>query len=352
MIVMLILAAFAINLAHIQLVGTEMQVATDASARAASKVFTSSGDFDRAHAVAQSLANRNLVNSTPLQLKSSDFSFGTSTRESLGQRYRYQGSGGARNALHLRVDKKAGSPSGPVALAFPSFGAAQFSQLSSETIVTQVELDIALVVDRSGSMAYAAEEKAAYPPNPAFAPPGWDFGKPVPSPSRWLDTVNAVQVFLDELARSPQRERVTLVTYAGSAVVDHDLTEDYTAPIRALAKYSAKFNSGDTNIGAGMQSALNRLASSSKSRPWATKVIVVMTDGIYTQGTNPKTVAESIAKEGVMVFAVTFAAEANQGTMKEVAIAGGGIHYHARNAQDLTNVFREVARNMPILISH
>ena len=352
LIAMLLLAAFAINLAHIQLVRTEMQVATDASARAASKVFTSSGDFSRAVAAAQSLANRNLVNSSPLQLRQSDFQFGTSTRESLDERYQYQSGGGDPNALHLRVTKATGTASGPVALAFPSFGGRRFTDLTSEAIVTQVELDIALVVDRSGSMAYAAQEVAAHPPIPAAAPAGWFFGDPVPSPSRWLDTVNAVDVFLSELAQSPQRERVTLVTYAGSATTDHDLTEDYSMPLAALSQYSANFNSGDTNISAGLRVAANTLASSSNVRPWASKVIVIMTDGIRTQGGNPVSRARTIGKTGVMIFAVTFSASADQQAMKDVAAAGGGIHYHAATSSGLADVFREVARNMPTLISH
>jgi Ca-activated chloride channel homolog len=352
LIVMLVLSAFAINLAQVQLVRTEMQVATDASARAAIKVYTSSGDFELALATAQSLANKNLVNSTPLNLSAADFGFGTSTRDFLGQRYQFQGGGSEPNALHLRVEKRAGTPSGPVELAFPIFGATQFSELTSETIVTQVELDIALVVDRSGSMAYAAEETAAYPPNPQAAPVGWNFGDPVPSPSRWLDTIDAVQIFLDELEQSPQRERVLLVTYAGSAAVDHDLSEDYIDPMEALSGYSANFQSGDTNISAGMQVAANQLISSPNARPWASKVIVVLTDGIHTQGSNPRHTAKSISQNGVMIFTVTFAAEANQSTMQAVASAGGGSHYHATNAADLADAFRAIARKMPTVISH
>lgn len=351
-VVMLILSAFAINLAHIQLVRTEMQVATDASARAASKMFTSTGDFNRALTAAQSLANRNLFNSSPLQLSAGDFRLGTSIRNSLDQRYQYTNGGRDPNAIRLRVEKRSGSLSGPVSLAFPSFGSLQFSELASETTVTQVELDIALVVDRSGSMAYAAQETAAYPPNPKAAPPGWDFGHAVPSPSRWLDTVNAVGVFLQELSQSPQRERVTLVTYSSSATIDHDLTENYSQTMKSLETYSTNFNSGATNISAALEHAANQLTNSPNSRPWASKVIVVMTDGIHTQGNDPESVAVAIAENGVMIFTVTFSAEANQNSMMAVAAAGGGLHYHAANAADLANVFREVARNMPTLISH
>lgn len=352
LVVTLILAAYAINLAHIQLVRTEMQVATDASTRAASKVFTSSGDWNQALAAAQSLANQNLVNSNPLQLSAGDFTPGTATRVALSQRYHYQPGGTSPNALRLKVEKKPGAASGPVVLAFPMLGGQAFSQLAAESVVTQVELDIALVVDRSGSMAYAANEIAAYPPNPQAAPAGWQFGDPVPSPSRWLDTVDAVQAFLSELKHSPQNERVTLVTYAGSAKVEHDLTDKYSLPIQALSNYSKSFASGATNISSAMQVAANQLTYSGASRPWAAKVLVVMTDGIQTEGYDPIFVAESIAAGGIMIFTITFSAEANQDAMRQVAAKGGGLHFHATHAAGLAHVFREVARNMPTVISH
>jgi Ca-activated chloride channel family protein len=351
LVALLTLSGFAINLAYIQLVRTEMQVATDASARAASKTFADTGDFTLALNAAQSLANRNLVSAEPLKLSARDFRFGTSVRNSLPERYRFQSGGASPNAIHLTVEKSANAPSGPVKLPFKGFGVDSIQKVITEAIVTQVDVDIALVVDRSGSMAYAANEVAAHPPNPAAAPYGWEFGDHVPSPSRWLDTVNAVAAFLNELNRSPQNEHIALVTYNESAKVDQDLTTNYGKILGQLGTYSQKFDSGGTNISAGMAQASRVLELSSNARPWASKVIIVMTDGLQTEGSNPVSTARSIAEQGVMIFTITFAAEANQFDMRRVAAEGGGRHYHATNGAMLATVFRDIARNLPALIS-
>jgi hypothetical protein len=48
---------------------------------------------------------------------------------------------------------------------------------------------------------------------------------------------------------------------------------------------------------------------------------------------------------------VTFSDEADQSTMKKVAEAGLGNHYHAKNATDLQNIFLDIARQIPVLIT-
>ena len=349
--VLVILCGFAINWAHIQLARTELQVAVDASARAANRVYVATGDLNQAVAAAQRVADNNLVDRHRLVLSKDDFELGASVRNQFESRYEFTPGDRNANALRLTVNKESESPSGPVNLVFPVLNGSRQVNISASAISTQIELDIALVIDRSGSMAYAADEKAVYPPIPKAAPAGWYFGDPVPPKSRWLDTITAVRVFLTELNKSPQNERVSLITYADSARLDLDLTGDYARIVSALDNYSKQFNSGGTNIGGGLARANNNLATSKQARPWATKVIIVMTDGIHNTGSNPVTQATDIAKNGVMIFTVTFSAEANQSTMKRVAEIGGGTHYHAKSAKDLQVVFEEIAKKMPTLIT-
>ena len=75
-------------------------------------------------------------------------------------------------------------------------------------------IEVALVLDRSGSMAYADNEPAVYPPIPAAAPYDWDFGDPAPNLARWRNAVVSVEAFLTELNKSSLNERVSLVTSA------------------------------------------------------------------------------------------------------------------------------------------
>lgn len=350
--VMLILAGFAINWAHLQLVQTEMQVATDASVRAASRVHIQTRQMSQAIDAAQSLANKNLVAGQPLRLRASDFELGRSARARVDRRYDFRKSDSNRsNAMRLTVEKSQNSPSGPVNLIFPMLQGQQTVNMQRSATATQLELDIALVIDRSGSMAFAADEVADPVRMPRNAPIGWFFGDPAPPMSRWLDTVAAVRVFLDELAASSHREQVALASYSTDALLDYQLTEDYGDVFRALRPYTLNFESGATNIGDGMRVGYNHLIESPRSRPWASKIIVVLTDGIYNVGPNPIGVARDIAGNGVMIFTVTFADEANQTDMEEVARIGGGLHFHARSARDLERVFREIAKMMPTLLS-
>jgi hypothetical protein len=76
-----------------------------------------------------------------------------------------------------------------------------------------------------------------------------------------------------------------------------------------------------------------------------------MTDGIFNAGPNPIGVSESIAKQGVMIFTVTFSNEANKKDMIRVAEIGGGKHFHANSSKDLVLVFKEMAKMMPTLLS-
>jgi len=349
--VLLLLGGYAINWAQLQLVQTEMQIATDTAARAANRVYMTTGRLDLALDAAQGVANKNLVSNKPLILRASDFDLGVSARYGVDKRYQFVPSNENVNALRLTVNKSSGSPSGPVQLVFPMLNVRGEVSMSREAISTQLELDIALVIDRSGSMAYSANEKAAFPPNPKAAVDGWAFGQRVPDNSRWLDTVSAVNVFLEELSNSPHDEQVSLSTYADKGKADTELTNNYDAILNALDPYSIRFNSGGTNIGDGLKAGVNSLVKGKKSRPWATKVLIVMTDGIFNAGPNPIGVSESIAKQGVMIFTVTFSNEANKKDMIRVAEIGGGKHFHANSSKDLVLVFKEMAKMMPTLLS-
>jgi Mg-chelatase subunit ChlD len=352
-ILILTLGAFAINLSQMQLVRTEMQVASDASARAANRIYANTRDLAQARTRAQQVADNNRVNGRNLTLRSGDFELGTATRTSLNQRYQYTPGGNNPNSLLLRTELSGSSPSGPVQLFVPGFLGVATAEVRMAARSTQVELDIALAIDRSGSMAFRANQVASLPTgwtSGAPLPAGWTFGHQAPNPSRWVDTVAGIQVFLDELGASPQLEHVALTTYSSSATVNLNLTTNYSSIMSRLGTYTNSFQSGQTNIGGGLRSANNALLHSS-NRPWAVKVVVLMTDGIENTGPNSVTEARTLASRGIMIFTVTFAQEANQTRMRQVASAGGGKHYHATNADSLANVFRDIARQMPTLVT-
>ncbi|XZE17714.1 vWA domain-containing protein [Pirellulaceae bacterium SH449] len=347
--VLVILSAFAINFAYIQLSRTQMYIASDAASRAAGREFMITNDQELAKAKGREAANRNPVAGKPLELTNNDFSFGSSSRNSLQHRYSFQSGGIRPNAVEVTARRTVDSPNGPLPMLIPNpfTGVVQSQQTSRSN---QIEVDVALVIDRSGSMAYADNEPAVYPPLPAAAPEGWFFDGPAPTPSRWRDAVRAVDVFIAELEASPMQELVSLTTYNAKAKLDVPLTNQYSEIRKALDSYSAYYTSGETSIGGGIHGGRMALESH-MARPFAAKVMIVLTDGIDTVGSNPVFAAEKASDDEIMIFSITFAQEADQNTMREVAKVGRGKHYHAASGASLATIFRDIARQLPILIS-
>ncbi|QDS94981.1 von Willebrand factor type A domain protein [Roseimaritima multifibrata] len=348
----ILLCAFAINIAYIELVRTEVQVSTDAACRAAGKEFAISGDRERATQIALQVAARNKVAGEGFVLAASDIEFGFSSRPDPTARYEFE-VGENANSVRITTDSLSkGAAASPIRPLMPVFGKFINVNPVRSAVSTQVDLDVAIVIDRSGSMAYASGENSGnYPTPPATAPPGWGFGDPVPPNARWLDTIAAVQVFLNELNETPQSEQVALSTYDGATKTDVLLTEDYDMIPTALSEYSKAFQSGHTNIGGGILEGLLAVHDQNLHRNHAVPVIIVMTDGNHNKGTDPRYAARVAKNNNVTVYSVTFSDEAGQWLMRSVASYGGGQHYHATDAQQLKDAFRDIASRLPTLIT-
>ena len=344
---MLMLAAFAINVAYMELTRTELQIATDAAARAAGRRLVLSGDKTAAINEGVDAASRNSVGGSSLALAGRNFDFGKCTRDGLSTRYDFVSTTGQANAVQVTTDRT-------VNLFFSRLTSVNDFSTNQRGISTQVELDMAIVVDRSGSMAYSVTEDTPsttfYPPY--SAPPDWEFGDPAPPDCRWRDTLAAIQAFLDDMGWTPQDEKITVLTYASSSTTDVDFTTGYESVATAMDTYTQAFDSGATNIHAGITGGINALSTSTSARAWATKAIIVLTDGRQTAGSDPVYAAQSAASQGITVYTVTFSDEADQYKMQQVADAGYGKHFHANTPGDLVNAFREIAKQLPTLITH
>jgi len=347
---LLAIAALAINLAHIESINTDIQVAADAAVRAASREYVLTGDKDLALVAAQQAASRNPVGSQVLPITAGDLEYGTSIRNSIGEPYDFVPTGSG-NAVRLTTRTLASGSGTTISPLFPILGSSFSIRTERSAVSTQGTIDVCLVVDRSGSMAYAANEPAVYPPVPAAAPSTWQFGDPVPPNSRWLDLIAAVKTFNQEIDSTPQQELVCLSTYSDTTTTPVPLTDDFTQIIDALNAISMQFESGGTNIGDGMLEGAAAVSDESLGRPFATKVVVLMTDGNHNIGTHPNWAAGRLAEQGITLFTITFSDEAAQSRMKFAAETCGGKHFHAVTATQLSEAFKEIARSLPTLLT-
>lgn len=344
------LAAFAINVAHMESLNTELQIAADAAVRAAGRAYAETGDKTIALAAAQTAASKNKIGNYVLPITAADLDFGESLRTSANTPYQFNHTGSG-NSVRLITRTLASGSGEALTPVFPFFGSGFEIRPEKTAISTQGVIDIGLVIDRSGSMAYSSAEVAMYPPAPAAAPPGWDFGDPVPPNARWLDLIAGVHTFSNELTSSAQEEFVSLTLYNHNATTVLNLSNDYAPILTELVALSHHFDSGGTNIGSGMIKGMEAATDPTYARDYASKVVVLMTDGVHNYGTNPLTAASRLGNAGVTVFTITFSNEADQSQMQEVANRSGGKHFHAITAVQLQNAFREIARSLPTLIT-
>src|SRR4051794_5328983 len=205
-----IMAAFAINVAWMQLVRTELRTSTDAAARAGAKQLSLSQSTAVATAQAKDMAKRNPVAGQPLLLADSDIEFGKSSQPNDVTRFNFSPGSKTPNAVRVTGRRAKGSLAGPVNLMMAGvFGVKQFEP-KEIAVSTLLDRDICLVVDRSGSMMWSLIGHAVLPPG---AP---DCGPPDPTRSRWGALNTAVEGFLEELEATGQDERVSLVSYSSN----------------------------------------------------------------------------------------------------------------------------------------
>lgn len=350
---LVMMAAFAVDVAWMQLVRTELRTATDASARAAAKILSLDQDVDAARAAAIEAASRNLVAGQPLQIAPSDIQFGLSTQSSSNDRFVFQAGGSPVNGVRVLGRRTASSLSGGVSLFFGGImGTSTFEPVHSATS-TVLDRDICLVIDRSGSMGLDI--------NFAGTGNGQNCG-PMASNTRFFALANAIQVFLGELNDTYPEERVALASYSTStyrscpngnfyyptASLDNGLTIDYSEITATMDGFVQRGIGGGTSIGRGLQEGISALE---QARPFAIKTIVLMTDGRHNSGIAPETVAFDASDSDVIVHTITFSPNADVARMLTVADTTGGQHFHADTAADLVAIFREIARTLPVLLT-
>ena len=433
--VLLILCAFAINIAYMQLTRTELKIASDAAARAGGRAWSHHQSVSQAQLFARQAAVRNMVSGKQLRLQNSEIEFGSSVRTNSGSgRYSFVTkdtaavAAGTEEANSVRVLARFSSASrnGPVNLLMGGVGGRKTFSPEQTSVCTQLDRDVALVIDRSGSMAYGVHDiemfqiteqlyldgkidwrelyranygteasiTGRYPAisqtnlynrsysqnvlnqlqveavnNPTAqkvldyavgmnaynSPSAGSSTSPAPPFSRWDLALEAVAAFNEVLVGTDQEELISLGTFNTNGSLDLSLTDD-SLDYREVTDAVTEIRPfGGTGIGRGLMETIPSLvAAGSGARPFAKKTIVILTDGRETRGVTPTAddAARSIVgADDVQIHTVTFTDGADKSAMEGVAAIGNGKHYHANDGGELIEIFREIANNLPTLIT-
>ena len=347
----LIMAAFALDVAWMQLARTELRTATDSASRAGAKMLSLAQSEAAARTAARDAAARNRVAGAPLPLADRDIEFGLGAQTNEESRFEFRPSGGQMNAVRVTGRRTSGSTGGPVALLLGRVMGVPHFQPQHTATSTQLDRDLCLVVDRSGSMMESLDGSRV---------PGGGCSPPHPTLSRWGALTTAVAGFLDELDHTPQREQCALVSYssAGSGCGITFTTSDINAPLEfeyarirsEMTRLSSRPVQGFTAISAGLDNGVVALTGP-RARPFAVRTMLLMTDGLHNRGREPIVSARAAAAAGITVHTVTFSRDADIPRMRAVAAATGGQHFHAPDAAELERIFRTIAATLPVLLT-
>ena len=122
-----------------------------------------------------------------------------------------------------------------------------------------------------------------------------------------------------------------------------------------MNNYGANPLLGDTNISAGLALAQSELTGSAAS-PTANRLIILLTDGIATQGnTNIASITSGYCSSNqIMCDTITFGAEASSGsaqmTMQNAATEANGMYFNAPTASQLQTAFQTIADSLPAVL--
>lgn len=173
---------------------------------------------------------------------------------------------------------------------------------------------------------------------------------------------NAVTLFLDYVSLADLDDRVGLSVYTsrnGTAVLEHELSYDYSDIDYISRHRQAGHYHTMTNIGDGIRNAREHLQA--EGRNGAYKMIVLMTDGKANRpsGVNPEWYAlqqaEIAGDAGIPVLTISLGADADKDLMDGIAQRTKGIHFSIPGGQtveeyedDLKDVFALIAKDRPL----
>ncbi len=117
MFLFIVIVAFSVDIAYMQLVRGELRVATDAATKATSEALARTQDVGIAMARGKEIARENLVAGVGLELADTDIKFGNSTRQS-NDKFLFRENGRPLNSVMVEGKRTVGSRSGSVGLFF------------------------------------------------------------------------------------------------------------------------------------------------------------------------------------------------------------------------------------------
>ncbi len=361
-VAMLSLGALVLNTAYVEVTRTHLRATADAAAKAALVRLSETQSKSEARAAARQMCADNAVMGRQMLLYNSDILFGSAVKDANGS-YQFVENAQPLNSVQVQVGFGGETRNGAMSVYLSSFISPASFEGSEMSRAGRFDHDICIVVDRSASMAWdLSDVDFAYPAEQADDSSLQNYFRPPhPTASRWGALVDAVRVFDTVMSERDLNPQVAVVSYSSDytfglfhsdqVTVDQPLTREPSRMLTALDAIAAKPLIGDTNIAAGLLLGRQTLLDISLRRQTANRTIILLTDGVRTEGNDPMGQVTTLNNNRVTVHTITFSNGADQDAMSELAAATGGNHYHAATADELRAAFSTIARELPATLT-
>ncbi|GHA01466.1 hypothetical protein GCM10008090_08260 [Arenicella chitinivorans] len=180
---------------------------------------------------------------------------------------------------------------------------------------------------------------------------------------QYVQRIDAVKYVVGDFVQQRVGDRLGLILFGEQAYLQTPLTHDRNTVAQQLYEAQPGFAGGATAIGDAIGLAVKRL----RDRPAESRVLILLTDGANTAGTDPMAGAAVAREAGIRIHTIGVGAEMrlvrgafggqrmvpvgnelDEDTLTAIAQQTGGSFFRARNPAELNTIYEKLDALEPI----